>query len=291
MRITDLVLAQRVINSINSSKSRLAELQNILATTKRVNKPSDDPLRISHILNLRRKIKDTEQYLENIEIAGTWLDIANQVLTQSGDVLNSAKVVALREANATATAESRASSADEIRSLKIQLRNSANTVYAGRYVFAGTKTLTQPFNENGEYQGDQGKIELQVGEKRIVSINSPGDEVFQGGEDLFAVLSDLETALENDDLPGVSDKIGRLDDCHAQILRWQGDFGGRSRRVEISRNQLQDQTVQTTKILSSAEDADMVKIVVQLQAAGTAYQAALSAGGQILQYTLISFWE
>ncbi len=291
MRITDSMLAQRVINSINDSKSRLAELQNILSTAKRVNKPSDDPLRISHILNLRRKIKETEQYLENVEIAGTWLDMANQVLAQSGDVLNSAKVVALREANATATADSRASSAEEVRSLKIQFQNSANTVYAGRYIFAGTKTLTQPFDENGEYHGDQGKIEIQVGEKRIVSMNSPGDEVFQGGEDIFAVLSDLETALENDDLSGISDKVGKLDNCLAQIRRWQGDFGGRSRRVEISRNQLQDQTVQMTKILSSAEDADMVKIVVELQAAGVAYQAALSAGGQILQYTLISFWE
>lgn len=290
MRITDSMLAQRVIDSINESKSRLGELQNILSTTKRVNKPSDDPLRISHILNLRREIKDIEQYLENGEIASTWLDMATHILTQSGEVLNSAKVIALREASATASPETRASSAEEIRNLKIQLLNLVNTVYGGRYIFAGTKTLTEPFDENGEYQGDQGEIELQVGEKRIISINSPGDKVFQEAEDVFAVLLDLETALENDDLPGISDQLEKLDNCLAQIRRWEGDFGGRSRRVEINRNHLEDQTVQISKILSSTEDADVVKIVVQLQAAGIAYQAALSAGRQILEYTLISFW-
>jgi len=279
MRITDSMLAQRVINSINESKSRLGELQNILSTGKQVNKPSDDPLRISHILNLRRGIKDIKQYLENSEIATTWLDMATQILIQSGEVLNSAKVIALRESSATATSESRASSAEEIRNLKIQLQNLANTAYGGRYIFAGTKTL------------DQGEIELQIGEKRIISINSPGDKVFQEGDNVFAVLSDLETALENDDLPEISNQVEKLDNCLAQIHRWQGDFAGRSRRVEISRNHLEDQMVQITKILSSTQDADMVKIVVELQAAGVAYQAALSAGRQILEFTLIRFWE
>lgn len=291
MRITDSMLAQRVINSINDSKSRLAELQSILSTAKRVNKPSDDPLRISHILNLRRRTKDIEQYLENVEIATTWLDMTSWALSEMGEVIISAKVVALRESSITSTAESRAASIEEIISLRAQLRNLANSTYGGRYLFAGTKTLTAPFDEDGKYQGDQGEIELQIGEKRSITTNSSGDKIFQGGEDIFVVLADLKTALENDDLPGVSDKIGKLDNCLAQIRRWQGDFGGRSRRVEISRNQLQDQTVQVTKILSSAEDADMIKIVVELQAAGAAYQAALSAGGQILQYTLISFWE
>jgi len=291
MRITDSMLAQRVINSINESKSRLGELQNILSTGKQVNKPSDDPLRISHILNLRRGIKDIKQYLENSEIATTWLDMATQILIQSGEVLNSAKVIALRESSATATSESRASSAEEIRNLKIQLQNLANTAYGGRYIFAGTKTLTQPFDKDGEYQGDQGEIELQIGEKRIISINSPGDKVFQEGDNVFTVLSDLETALENDDLPEISNQVEKLDNCLAQIHRWQGDFAGRSRRVEISRNHLEDQMVQITKILSSTQDADMVKIVVELQAAGVAYQAALSAGRQILEFTLIRFWE
>lgn len=291
MRITDSMLAQRVIDSINESKNRLGELQQILSTGKRVNKPSDDPLRISHILSLRRRVKDIEQYLKNIEIATTWIELTTQALSQAVEVINSARVVALRESSATSTLESRAVSAEEIRNLKVQLRNLANTAYGGRYLFSGTKTSTQPFDENGTYQGDQGEIEFQIGEKRTITINSSGDKVFQKGEDMFSVLSDLETALENNDSSGISDQLERLDDCLAQIHQWEGDLGGRARRVEISKNHLQDQTVQITKLLSSTEDADMVKIVVELQAAGVAYQAALSAGTQILEFTLIKFWQ
>jgi len=291
MRITDPMLAQRVMDSINESKNRLGDLQQVLSTGKRINKPSDDPLRISHILSLRGKVKDIEQYLENIEIAATWLDVTTRTLSQVGEVINGARVVALRESSATSTAESRATSAEEVRSLRVQLRNLANSTYGGRYLFAGTKTLTAPFDENGAYQGDQGEIELQIGEKRTITINASGDKVFQGGEDLFAVLSDLETALENDDFPGISNQLEKLDDCLSQIHQWEGNLGGRARRAEISKNRLQDETVQMTTLLSSAEDADMIKIVVELQAAGAAYQAALSAGAQILQFTLIKFWD
>jgi len=291
MRITDPMLAQRVIDSINESKSRLGNLQQILSTGKRVNKPSDDPLRISHILNLRGKVKDIEQYLKNVEIAATWLGLTTQAVSQVGEVINGVRVVALRESNATSTPESQAVSAEEVRSLKVQLRNLANSTYGGRYLFAGTKTLTAPFDEDGTYWGDQGEIELQIGEKRTITINSSGDKVFQEGEDVFAVLSDLETALEDGDSPGISNQLEKLDDCLSQIHQWEGNLGGRARRVEISKNRLEDETVQMTTLLSSAEDADMIKIVVELQAAGTAYQAALSAGGQILEFTLIKFWD
>lgn len=291
MRITDLMLAQRVMDSVNASKSRLGELQQIISTARRVNKPSDDPLGIASVLSLRRQVKETEQYLKNGEIATTWIDLTTQALSQVVEVLNNAKVIALREASATSTSQSRAVSAEEVRNLQVQLRNSANTTYGYRYLFAGTKTSTPPFDENGIYQGDQGEIEFQIGKNRTITINSPGDKVFQEGENIFAVLSDLETALENDDSSGISDQLGKLDNSLAQIFQWEGDFGGRGRRVEISRNRLLDQTVQIIRLLSSIEDADMVKVIVELQAASAAYQAAISAGGQILEYTLIKFWQ
>lgn len=291
MRISDSMLAQRVIDSINESKTRLGEFQQVLSSGKRVSKPSDDPIQISHILSLRGKVKDIEQYLKNAEIAATWIDLTTATLSQVVEVINGARVVALRESNATSTSESRAASIEEIRSLKAQLRNLANTAYGGRYLFGGTKTLTLPFDENGTYQGDQGEIELQIGEKRTIIINASGDEVFQGGEDIFVALSDLETALENNDSLGMSDQLAKLDDGHAEILRWEGDLGGRAQRVEISRNRLEDQTVRMTELLSSAEDADMVKIVVELQTAGAAYQAAISAGIQILELSIMKFWQ
>jgi len=291
MRITDTMLSNRVIASINESKARLGELQTILSTGKRINKPSDDPLRISSALNLKRELKDIDQYLRNTQTASAWVDLTTQTLSEVIDVLNSAKTIALRESNITSTPDSKRVSIQEVKSLKEKLLSLANTSYGGRYLFAGTKTLTRPFLEDGTYKGDEGEINIQIGEKRTITINAPGSEVFKGEEDIFSVLSDLENALENNSTQDINNQLERLKVCFQQIQRWQGDIGGRAKRVELSQNRLQDQTVSVNKLLSYTEDADIIKTSTELQAAGVAYQAALSAGRQILQYTLIQFWK
>lgn len=291
MRITDAMLGKRIISSINESKARLGELQNILSSGKKINKPSDDPLRISSVFNLKKELQEIDQYLRNAQTATTWIDLTTQTLTQVSEILNSARVIALRESNATATSESRAASSQEVRNLKEQLLNLANTSLGGRYLFSGTKTLTQPFAQDGTYQGDGGEIKIQIEDRQTITVNVPGDEVFQGDEDIFAVLSDLETALNSNDTQAVSSQIERIDACLNQIHRWEGEFGGRGKRVEVFKSRLKDQMVGLTKLLSTTEDADMIKIVIELEHAGAAYQAALYAGREILQHTLIDFWK
>ncbi|MCD6407400.1 flagellar hook-associated protein FlgL [Candidatus Aerophobetes bacterium] len=291
MRITDAMLSQRIVDSINESKARLGELQKILSTGKRVNKPSDDPLRISSIFNFRKELQEIDQYLRNAETATSWIDVTAQTLSQVSDVLNSARTVALRESNATSTPESRRASAQEVRNLRAQLLNLANTSFGGRYIFSGTKTLTKPFDDNGVYYGDSGEIKVQIEDRQTVTINVPGDEVFQGEEDIFSVLSDLEQALNEGDTQAISSQIGRIDRCLEQIHRWEGEFGGRGKRVEIFKSRLNDKMIGFNKLLSTVEDADVIKIIIELQHAGAAYQAALYAGRGIMQYTLIDFWK
>ena len=291
MRITDAILAERIISSINESKARLGELQNILATGKKINRPSDDPLRISSVFDLKKELQEIDQYLRNIETATTWIDLTTQTLTQISDILNSARVIALRESSATSTSMSRAAAAQEVKNLKKQLLNLANTSLGGKYLFSGTKTLTKPFLEDGTYRGDEGEIRIEVEDNQTVIVNVPGNKIFQGEEDIFSVLSDLEKALNINDIQAISSQIERIDASLRQIHRWEGEFGGRGKRIKIFESRLKDQMVGITKLLSITEDADTVKVIIELQHAGAAYQAALHAGREILQYTLIDFWE
>jgi len=291
MRITDAMLSRSVINSINDSKSRLGEIQKMISTGKRVNKPSDDPLRISSIFNFKKELQEIDQYLRNAETATTLIDLATNTLTQVSQILNSARVIALRETNATATPDSRRASAQEVQNLREQLLHLANSSFGGKYIFSGTKTMTQPFTADGTYQGDNGEIQIQIEDRQLITVNAPGHQVFQGEEDVFSVLSELEAALSNNDTEGISSQIGRLDRCLSQIHRWEGEFGGRAKRVEIFKSRLNEQMVGLTKLLSTTEDADMVKLAIELQHAGAAYEAALYAGRSIMQYTLIDLWR
>ena len=291
MRITEAMLNRTIIGSINKSKSYLGKIQRMLSTGKRINKPSDNPLLISRSLELRGKLRDIEQYLKNIHLASTYVDLAAQVIMEVGTLLNDVKIIALRESNATATADSRKASAVEVASLREQLLNLANTSFGGRYIFAGTKTRTVPFTEDGTYQGDEGEIKIQAGENHTIAINVPGDKIFKIEKDIFKVLSDLKQALENNSVEDIRNQINEIDECISQIHRWEGELGGRAHRIEIFQNRLKDMEVQMTKFLSSVEDADVTKVAIELQSAGMAYQGALAAAQQILQSTMLRFFE
>ena len=291
MRITEAMLNRTIIDSINESKSYLGKIQQILSTGKRINKPSDDPLLISRALELKGKLRDIEQYLKNIHLASTYIDLAAQVIMEVGTLLNDVKIIALRESNATATADSRKSSAVEVASLREQLLNLANTSFGGRYIFAGTRTRTVPFTEDGTYQGDEGEIKIQVGENHTIVVNVPGDKIFKIEKDIFKVLSDLKQAMENNSIEDIRNQINEIDKCISQVHRWEGEVGGRARRIEIFQNRLKDMEVQMTKFLSSTEDADVTKVAIELRSAGMAYQGALAAAQQILQSTMLRFFE
>jgi len=291
MRITEAMLNRIIIGSINKSKSYLGEIQRILSTGKRINKPSDNPLLISRSLELRGKLRDIEQYLKNIHLASTYVDSTTQAVVELGTLLNNVKVIALRESNATATPDSRKSSAVEVANLKEQILNLANASFGGRYIFAGTKTRTVPFTEDGTYQGDEGEIKIQVGENQTIVINVPGDKIFKIEKDIFKVLSDLKQALENNSVEEIGNQISEIDECISQIHRWEGELGGRAHRIEIFQNRLKDMEVQMTKFLSSTEDADVTKVAIELRSAGMAYQGALAAAQQILQSTMLRFFE
>ncbi len=291
MRITETMLNTTIIKSINESKAYLGRIQQILSTGKIINKPSDNPLLISRVLDLNGRLKNIEQYQKNLNSASIWIDSTLQSFMGMGELLNSAKIIALRESNATSTPDSRRISAEEVDNLKKQLLNLANTYSGGRYIFSGTKTRTQSFTETGTYQGDEKKISIQSGEKQVITINAPGNKVFKQDKDLFKVLSDLKDALENDDTQGISDQIDEIEACMKQIHRWEGEFGGKGQFIEIFKNRLKDQEIQTTKFLSNIEDADITRISVELQSASMAYQAALAAASKILQATMLQFFK
>jgi len=291
MRITETMLNTTIIKSINESKAYLGKIQQILSTGKIINKPSDNPLLISRVLDLKGRLRNIEQYQKNLNLASIWINSTLQAFTGIGELLNNAKMIALRESNATSTPDSQRISAEEVDNLKKKLLNIANTYSGGRYIFSGTKTRTPSFTETGAYQGDGEEISIQIGERQTITINAPGNKVFKQDKDLFKVLSDLKDALENNNTQGISKQIDEIEACMRQIHRWEGEFGGKAHWIEIFENRLKDQEIEITKFLSNTEDADITKVSVELQSASMAYQAALAAASKILQATMLQFFQ
>lgn len=183
MRISTSMIYRRGVEWMNKHQSKLAKTNAQIVSGNRIQKPSDDPTGSARLMELHKQLKANEQYSRNITIAYGRQGIEETAVTEAGEILQQARELAVRANNAAMTSENRQSMALEVRQLRQQLMDIANTKDAdGAYLFAGYKEQSQPFSTaaNGEvvYNGDQGQRSLQIGVARQVAVGDPGDEVF-----------------------------------------------------------------------------------------------------------------
>ena len=119
MRVTNMLMADTVSNNFFKNTERLLKIQNMIASQKRINKPSDDPLGAGNVLDFRTTLSSISQYQENISFGKSWLGVTETTLGNIDDLLVRAKEVAVYQATETASSDTRAIAAVEIKNIYI----------------------------------------------------------------------------------------------------------------------------------------------------------------------------
>jgi len=92
------------------------------------------------------------------------------------------------------------------------------------------------------------------------------------------------------DLDWLSDKgLGDMDTIHDQILSAVVEVGTQSSMYEMTGNMLSNTSTNLTAVMSSNEDIDMAKAIVDMKLAENTYKAALSFGSRIMPTSLLDF--
>jgi flagellar hook-associated protein 3 FlgL len=180
-RVSDNGSLAAVNFSINKVKDRLQDLQIKGATLKNITRPSDNPVNNIEVLTLEAVKTNNSHYLRNAEFAKLQLSTTESALENLTDLMVKAKELAIAQASDLYDAESRKNVSNEVIQLKNQALAISNRQIGHRRIFSGHKTLTSPFDSEQKYQGDTGKINLEVARGFFVPINLNGHEVFIGG--------------------------------------------------------------------------------------------------------------
>lgn len=180
MRVTDKMNQIQVLNNIQKNRSELSGLQNQASTMKRVTKPSDDPMASAKILMTRTDNKNLEQFEKNINFAKSFLETTEAALSQIGEALVRAKELTIQAASDTNGGSPREMIASEISQIYNSVIEIANRRLGDRYIFGGHKTQTQPFDQQGQYAGDDGEIKVQNQKGQFVAMNLSGEKIFMG---------------------------------------------------------------------------------------------------------------
>jgi len=287
MRVANKAVYDAVKYNLGSISEELNKANEIASTGKRINNLSDDPVGLTQSLNIRSTLESIEQMGRNISYGNSWLTASESALTRVEDILSDTKALCVQMASGTTGADQRSSAAGTVQNMLDEIVSLGNTDVTGNYIFAGSKTDTIPFDQDGTYNGDNNAFAIKISKNSTVEVGSDGEEVFGN---IFNTLSDLKTALETNDLSGIQDAMGYLDGHFEDISAKISDIGSKMNRMEIKDKIYQDLNFSNTERLSKIEDADIAEAIMNLSAAELTYQAALASSSKVMTLlTLVDY--
>lgn len=291
MRVTQSMLAGSSLRNLSKSYEKMGTYQDQLATGKKINRPSDDPVVAMKGMHYRTNLTEVEQYQRNISEAYQWMENSEAGIEQGTQVLQRVRELMVQASNGTNGPEDLKAIGAEIKQLKEDLVGSANTQVAGNYIFNGTQTKEAPVTLNADgtvtVNIDKSSFEIEVSKGVQLKANINSDNVFS--EDLFAVMGSIEKALSSGDASGLDGLLSDLDGKMDSMSAERAELGARYNRLELIEDRVGKQEIVSTRILSENEDADLEKVIMDLTAQESIHRAALSVGARIIQPTLMDF--
>ncbi len=299
-RITPAMVTASTLNDINSSLTALERSANELSSGKSILKPSDNPYGASHAIDLQSQLDGLSSYTASAQDGISWENTASGAMSSMSQLAQRARELIVQAANGTYNQGDRNTIATEIEQLAETVKQDANTQYGGQYVFSGTATTTAPYpqGESDTYQGNAGTVTRAIGPNSSVSVSTNISSLLGGGEaagdgKLLDVLSSAAKHLRE----GTSEAIGALSstdlkglDANIEVLtQLQAQAGSVTEQLQTAVSRIEALQTTISQTLSNTQDVDFAKASIDYSNQQAAYDAALRAGANIVQESLLNF--
>jgi flagellar hook-associated protein 3 FlgL len=289
--------AQRLINHqryLSDVESRMDQIQQQLATGRKIARASDDPAGAALALQHRKNIGFEAQMRRNIDGGLAFMNASEAALDGATESLQRARELAIRAANDTHSPDQRQAIALEFDQIIRHVAQVANTRFGDAYIFSGHKTNQPAFDidDSGgaltiQYQGDDGARMRRISFADEAPINVTGDVAFGS---LFDDLIDLrETIASAGSGTEISARIDVIDDGMDRIMNARADIGARVNRFESAKAQSEVVNINLQELRAGIEEVDLSEAIVELYGVETSLQAALGAIGRTNNMTLLNF--
>jgi flagellar hook-associated protein 3 FlgL len=274
---------------------QLNRSQEKVATGRNMNRPSDNPVGLVSALGLRNSLSRLEQYQRNMDMGKIWLDLSSTAIEQAGKVAQQAQAIALNLQDGTQSAEMRSTLANAVGLLLDQAVSLGNTQLAGKYIFAGYNTNTQPFTKAQiggsdvvQYNGDSHDFQIQVGPQESLEIGKNGQGLFIDSN-FFDSLIRLKEAIENNDPAAMQQEATRLQGVEDFFNAQVSDIGIRQSRILEKQDILKGLKLNFQNQIDDLENADMVQAILEVKERQNAYEVALAASSKIMEVSLLDY--
>ena len=99
MRVTQSMIANSSLRNISNSYSKIAKLDDQIATGKKFTKPSDNPVSAMRAMGYRTDLNRIQQYQSNINEVRNWVDSTDDALSNVNSALQRVRELTVQASN------------------------------------------------------------------------------------------------------------------------------------------------------------------------------------------------
>ena len=309
MRVTNGMMTASFLNDLYKANEKFLKYSRQFSSNKRILRPSDDPIGTTRSIRIRNEIAQLEQFTSNVKDAKTYLTQAETALQQIDDKIYMRLTTLSEQAldGVMDKDQNLKSIADEVRQLRDELVNIANTRCAGDYIFGGFNTTKEPFAANGAsltyngldiINGSTADFEDEKNSTLIFKLSNnvsfdvgyTGIDLMGTGEDnLYNVMTQFIDELESGNFSNSGNFVEKFRLGQNHILALEADIGAKQNRLDYMLERYEDDSLNYEERRMDIEDIDQAEVISKMQLAETLYQATLQANSMILQPTLLNY--
>ena len=293
MRATFNSLFRGAAADISRASEELAARQRQVSSGRRFQGPGDDPQAALNAIRERSEIATLDSYVQAADSGGSRLLVVDGVLSDLVTQLTRAQVAAFGSSGTPARAEA---AAVELEAIQDAIFSDLTTTFQGAYLFSGASATTAPYTKDASgnissYAGTTSTATVDIDRQRTVQMSFDGDAITRGSgpDDVFVVLTNLIAAVRAGTSSAVESGLQELKGVFDRLTRAQSGVGGDLRQIDTQRLRLTSLRVASMARLSKHETVDTVEAVLGLQAANSAYEAALAAASVRTRLSLMDF--
>jgi flagellar hook-associated protein 3 FlgL len=293
MRITQKTLFDSFMRDVNKNRSEMAEIQSDLSSGRKVRVPSQDPVSFQSSRIIEGNIQKNEQFQNNINSGLRQGRLAQDSLDDVVDNLMKLKEVMVKGASSSMGDNERENMANEVAGIRKNIVNSLNLDFGDRFLFAGTNSDAKPFELTGSTvtnNSNDKPPKIVAGDGVEIDISITGQEIADvGGNDLFAMMGDMEQALRNNNGQDINDLLSETDDMIEHVTNLTSRLGDNINRMDFMFEQYESTKITQESNVSELVDTNYADAFSRLQRNQVAYESAMAVHSKMFENTLLNY--
>ncbi len=198
-RVTNSMMQSLLLNDMHTNLSKLLDVQQQMSTQRKYQSASDNPNAVTKGMGLETMMAETEQYMKNLQDAVSWLKFTDDALGNMNDRFQRIRELAIYGGDGVLEGVDHVAIAEELREIRKEMMNYANSTIAGEYLFAGLRTGSSPFTvgPNGDilYNGNDYSVQWEFARRLVGKVSISGREIFPQDETTH-YLKGIEVPLD-----------------------------------------------------------------------------------------------